>query len=247
MIKVTRIEKDGQLVWEKNNRFIAVIVTTEFVMNLETLNVYEESNTLWFKAGTEERVEKMIASQTKLIEAGTLIPYRVFSETPMYEGQDQDRKVNEDGSLGEEMGRYSQSKLGLPEKALTMNRTFITPAFAKVNADAISSTVATSSLKDDTSLLKETEVYKETIHKNNNIDHYNQYFEEEKKERLRKVEDEKSYSWIKSIFFLFGLLFVLMIFFGALNGVGEFLSSIPWYLNIVLTIGLVYVISKIIG
>ncbi|SDS18265.1 hypothetical protein SAMN05216503_2237 [Polaribacter sp. KT25b] len=38
-----------------------------------------------------------------------------------------------------------------------------------------------------------------------------------------------------------------MIFFGALNGVGEVLSSIPWYLNIVLTIGGVYVIAKIIG
>tara|TARA_R110001592_G_scaffold363302_1_gene683510 strand:+ start:4442 stop:5185 length:744 start_codon:yes stop_codon:yes gene_type:complete len=247
MIKVKRIEKEGQLVWEKNNRFTAVIVTTEFVMNIETLNEYEESNTLWFKAGTEARLEKMIASQIKLIEAGTLVPFRVFSETPMYEGQEQDRKINADGSLGEEIGRYSQSKLGLPEKAMIMNRTIITPAFAKVNADAISSTVATSSIKDDTSLLKETEVYKETIHKNNNVDHYNQYFEEEKKERQRKVEDEKSYSWVKSIFFLFGLLFVLMIFFGALNGVGEVLSSIPWYLNIVLTIGGVYVIAKIIG
>ncbi|SDS18291.1 hypothetical protein SAMN05216503_2238 [Polaribacter sp. KT25b] len=202
MIKITRIEKEGQLVWEKNNRFTAVIVTTEFVMNLETLNEYQESNTLWFKAGTEARLEKMVATQIKLIEAGALVPYRVFSETPMYEGQEQDRKINADGSLGEEIGRYSQSKLGLPEKAMVMNRTFITPAFAKVNADAIRSTVATSSLKDDAPIiLEETEVYKETIHKNNNVDHYNQYFEEEKKERQRKVEDEKSYSWVKSIFF----------------------------------------------
>ena len=137
-IETRRIEKDGQLVWEKNGKFSAGIVATSFVMNLETLNEYEESNTLWFKAGTEARLEKLVASQTKLIEAGTLVPYRVFSETPMYEGQEQDRKINADGSLGEEMGRYSQSKLGLPEKALVMNRTFITvePVEKKVAIEA---------------------------------------------------------------------------------------------------------------
>jgi hypothetical protein len=96
MIKITRFVKDGQLVWEKNGRFSEGIVTTAFVMNLETLNEYEESNTLWFKAGTEERLDKMIKFQTKLIENGTLVPYRVFSETPIYDGQEQDRKVNED-------------------------------------------------------------------------------------------------------------------------------------------------------
>jgi hypothetical protein len=68
----------------------------------------------------------MIKSQTKLIEAGTLVPYRVFTEEPSYEGHEMDRKVNNDGSLGESMGRYSQSKLGLPAKALELNRTFVT-------------------------------------------------------------------------------------------------------------------------
>ena len=125
-IETRRIEKDGQLVWEKNGRVSAGVVTTSFVMNLETLNEYEESNTLWFKAANEARLEKMVASQRKLIEAGTLVPYRVYTEEPSYEGQEMDRKINADGSLGESMGRYSQSKLGLPEKALIMNRTFIT-------------------------------------------------------------------------------------------------------------------------
>jgi hypothetical protein len=244
MIKVTRIEKEGQNIWEKNGLFSGCIKTTSESFDSETgfMNVATHMN--WVKGNSEAVVERMITSVSSMIETGKLVPFRVFSLTPIYAGQKEDINPQTNAPLG----RYSQSRLGTADKALEMDRTFITPAFAKVNADAIRSTDATSLLKDDTSmLLEETEVYKEDIHKNNNIDHYNQYFEEEKKERLRKVEDEKSYSWVKSIFFLFGLLFVLMIFFGALNGVGEVLSSIPWYLNIVLTIGGVYVIAKIIG
>ncbi len=243
MIKVTRIEKDGQTIWEKNGLFSGCIKTTSESFDPETGFMNVDTHMNWVKGNSEDLVERMITNVSKMIENGKLVPFRVFSLTPIYAGQEEDINPQTEAKLG----RYSQSRLGTPEKALEMDRTFITPAFAKVNADAIRSKVATSSLKDDTSLLKETEVYKETIHTNNNVDHYSQYFEEENKESLRKVEDEKSYSWVKSIFFLFGLLFVLMIFFGALNGVGEVLSSIPWYLNIVLTIGGVYVIAKIIG
>jgi hypothetical protein len=94
------------------------------------------------------------------------------------------------------MGRYSQSKLGLPAKTLAMNRALIKPTFAKVNDDVIRSTVATSSLKDDTSmLLEEIEVCNETIHKSYNVDKNRQYFEKEKKVRHREVEEvEKGYS-----------------------------------------------------
>ena len=244
MIKVTRIEKEGQNIWKKNGLFSGCIKTTSESFDPETgfMNVVTHIN--WVKGNSEEVVERMITSVSKMIETGKLVPYRVFSLTPIYTGQEEDINPQTQALLG----RYSQSRLGTQAKALEMDRTFITPTLAKVNVDMARSKVATSSLEDNTSmLLEETKVYKETIHKNNNVDHHNQYFEEEKKERQRKVEDEKSYSWVKSIFFLFGLLFVLMIFFGALNGVGEVLSSIPWYLNIVLTIGGVYVIAKIIG
>lgn len=243
MIKVTRFEKDGETIWVKGSKFSGCIKTTSESFDSETGFMNVDTHINWVKGNSEEVVERTITNVSKMIETGKLVPYRVFSLTPIYAGQEEDINPQTNAPLG----RYSQSRFGTPDKALEMDRTFITPAFAKVNPDAISSTVATSSIKDDTSLLKETEVYKETIHKNNNVDHYNQYFEEEKKERQRKVEDAKSYSWVKSIFFLFGLLFVLMIFFGALNGVGEVLSNIPWYLNIVLTIGGVYVIAKIIG
>ena len=137
-VETKRIDVNGQTVWEKNNKFSAGVVVTAFVMNLETLNEYQESNTLWFKASTEERLEKMVSAQTKLIEKGAIVAYRVFSETPMYEGQEMDMKINADGSLGEEMDRYSQSNLGLPEKALVMNRTFITvePIVKKIAIEA---------------------------------------------------------------------------------------------------------------
>jgi hypothetical protein len=246
MIKITRFEKDGQKIWKNDGIFSGCIKATSESFDLETWSENVTTHMNWIKGNSEEIVERTIGIVTKQIEAGNLVPYRVFSETPLYEGQEEDINPTTQAKLG----RYSQSRLGTPEKALEMDRKFITVE-VKLTAEPIKvevsrSKVTTSSLKDDTSiLLEETEVSKETIHKNYNADKNNQYFEEEKKGRLRK-EEEKGYSWVKLIFFLFGLLFVLMIFFGALNGIGEVLSSIPWYLNIVLTIGGVFVIAKII-
>lgn len=242
MIKITRFEKDGQKIWENDGIFSGCIKATSESFDLETWSENVVTHMNWIKGNTEEIVERTIDTVTKMIEDGKLVPYRVFSETPMFEGQTEDVNPTTDAKLG----RYSQSRLGTPSKALEMDRKFIISALAKVNTEVSRFRDETSSLKDDTSiLLEETEVSKETIHKNYNADKNNQYFEEEKKGRLRK-EEEKGYSWVKLMFFLFGLLFVLMMFFGALNGIGEVLSSIPWYLNIVLTIGGVFVIAKII-
>ena len=92
---------------------------------------------------------------------------------------------------------------------------------------------------DVSMLLVDTNAVNKTNNKYNEI-------VREKVESFRQLENGKSYTWVKVILFLFGLLFVSMILSGAINGVSKVLSSIPWYVNLILTIGGIYVFTKLI-
>jgi len=135
-MEVTRFEKDGQKIWEKNGIFSGCIKATQETFNPETGFVNVTTHMNWVKANSEEVVERMITSVSSMIETGKLVPFRVFSLTPIYAGQEED--INPQTEV--KLGRYSQSRLGTPAKALEMDRTFIEVevpvAKVKVEAEA---------------------------------------------------------------------------------------------------------------
>ena len=88
MIKVTRFEKDGETIWVKDSKFSGCIKTTSESFDPETGFMNVDTHINWVKGNSEEVVERMITSVSKMIETGKLVPYRVFSLTPIYAGQD---------------------------------------------------------------------------------------------------------------------------------------------------------------
>jgi len=133
-MNVERFEKDGQTIWEKNGLFSGCIKAVSETFNPESGFVNVATHMNWVKGNSEEVVERMITSVSKMIETGKLVPYRVFSLTPIFAGQEEDINPQTEAKLG----RYSQSRLGTPDKALEMDRTFIEvePVVAKVAIEA---------------------------------------------------------------------------------------------------------------
>jgi hypothetical protein len=121
-MEVTRfVAEDGQSVWEKNELHSACIKSKVDTFDPKTGFVAETTHMTWVKARSVELVEKTITNVIKMLKAGTLVPYKTFSTTPMYPGQDED--INP--STGVALGRYSESQLGTPTEALEMDRKFI--------------------------------------------------------------------------------------------------------------------------
>lgn len=120
-MNVERFEKDGQTIWEKNGIFSGCIKATQETFNPENGFVSETKHMNWVKGNSEEIVERTITNVSKMIETGKLVPFRVFSLTPIYAGQEED--INPQTEV--KLGRYSQSRLGTQAKALEMDRTFI--------------------------------------------------------------------------------------------------------------------------
>lgn len=126
-MKVIRFTtEEGQNIWEKamengSSIFSGALHVTNEIFNPMTMFVSEEKFMLWIKANSLELVEKHINAVLKQVEKGILVPYRVFSETPFYEGQPQD--VHQ--GTGLDMNRYSDTRLGTPKQALENHRQFI--------------------------------------------------------------------------------------------------------------------------
>lgn len=125
-----RFEKDGQTIWERGDVVSGCIKTTSEAFDPETGFVAETKHMNWIKGKSEDIVERTITGVTKMIQDGELVPYRVFTEEPAYDGHEEDINPTTNAKLG----RYSQSRLGTPAKALEMDRKFITvEAKAPVN------------------------------------------------------------------------------------------------------------------
>jgi len=125
-----RFIKDDQTVWSKDTivngqpRTIvsACIEIIDEVLNPTTLFVAEEKSMVWIKGNSEELVTKTINSVIKQVNSGVMKPYRAFSETPFYEGQDED--INPTTELP--LGRFSQVRLCLANEHAGLHRQFIT-------------------------------------------------------------------------------------------------------------------------
>lgn len=126
-MKAKRFAKeDGQKVWSKeteNGTVVSVCIeVVEETLDLTTLFTREEKNMVWLKGNSEELVERQATAVMNQINTGKLKAYRQFSETPFYEGQEQDINPTTEQPLG----RYSQVRLCLPEDHARLHRQFVT-------------------------------------------------------------------------------------------------------------------------
>jgi hypothetical protein len=124
-----RFSKDDQTVWSKDaivngeprTVVSACVEVIDEVLNPVTLFVTEEKSMVWIKGNSEELVDKTINSVIKQINSGAIKPYRAFSETPFYDGQDEDINPTTEVALG----RFSQVRLCPADKHASLHRQFI--------------------------------------------------------------------------------------------------------------------------
>ena len=132
-IKVVRFEKEGQSIWEKvmeagGTIFSGAIQVAKNVLNPETLFVSEEKFMLWIKANNADLLEETIKSVLAKVNAGMLVPYRMFSETPTHDKHEMDTNPN----TGESMNRYSVTRIGTPKVALENHRQYMEVSLEEV-------------------------------------------------------------------------------------------------------------------
>lgn len=131
------VKEDGQKVWSKeteNGTVVSVCIeVVEETLDLATLFTREEKNMVWLKGNSEELVERQATAVMNQIQAGKLKAYRQFSETPFYEGQEQDINPTTEQPLG----RYSQVRLCLPEDYNRLHRQFVTTEIVVAETPAV--------------------------------------------------------------------------------------------------------------
>ena len=133
------VDKDGKSVWtSENNDITSVCVeVNEESLDMNTLFVREEKSLVWLKGNSVEAVTRNQEAVITSINKGLIRPYRAFSETPFYDGQEQDINPSTNAVLG----RYSQVRLCPADQHATLHRQFVTVAKAvvaeqpKVSAD----------------------------------------------------------------------------------------------------------------
>jgi enoyl reductase-like protein len=123
--------KDDQSVWSKDledGRTITSVCVevTDEVLNMNTLFTQVEKSMVWLKGSDEAVVLKQQDAVIKAINKGQIKPYRAFSETPFYEGQEED--INP--TTEEPLGRYSQVRLCPADKHADLHRQYVVPTVA---------------------------------------------------------------------------------------------------------------------
>ena len=119
-------DANDQSVWSKelnngNTQTSVCIEVNDETLDFNTGYVREEKSLVWIKGMSVEAVTRQQEAVIKMINSGTVKPYRSFSKTPFYEGQTED--VNP--STGETLGRYSQVKLCPADQHVALHRQYV--------------------------------------------------------------------------------------------------------------------------
>lgn len=133
-----RFIKDEQSVWSKDTEvngvektiYSACVEVNEESIDMVTLFVREEKSMVWIKGNSEKVVDNTVDSIISQINKGVIKPYRAFSETPFYNGQEED--INPTTQVN--LGRYSQIRLCPAAQHTTLHRQFVTLETIPVNA-----------------------------------------------------------------------------------------------------------------
>jgi hypothetical protein len=108
------------------------------VLDLNTGYIREEKSLVWLKGMSSEVVLRQQENVIKMVNNGTLKPFRAFSKTPFYDGQEEDINPQTEAKLG----RYSQVRLCPADQHATLHRQYVTvatapPAVAETEQPAI--------------------------------------------------------------------------------------------------------------
>jgi len=128
-------EKDGQTVWPINTAdgkeiFSVCVEVNSETLDLQTLFVREEKSMVWLKANSEATAINQQKAVITAVNKGILTPYREFSKTAFYDGQEED--INP--TTEEKLGRYSQVKLCPADKHAELHRQYVVPTVVAVDA-----------------------------------------------------------------------------------------------------------------
>lgn len=136
------VDKDNQSLWSKETAegktiHSVCIEVTDTTLDLETLFERTEKLLVWIKSEDQASLLNTQNEKIQQINAGIFKPYRKFSKTPFYNGQEQD--VNP--STGALLGRYSEVKLCVAAKHAELHRQYVVlenaTVVAKVAEEAI--------------------------------------------------------------------------------------------------------------
>lgn len=119
-------DANDQSVWSKelnngNTQTSVCIEVNDETLDFETGYVREEKSLVWIKGMSVDAVTRQQESVIKMINSGTVKPYRSFSKTPFYEGQAEDINPSTQASLG----RYSQVKLCPADQHTALHRQYV--------------------------------------------------------------------------------------------------------------------------
>lgn len=125
------VDTENNSVWTKELTDGRTQTSVCVEVNDETLDlvsgyVREEKSLVWIKAMSTEVATRQQEAVIKMINGGTLKPYRAFSKTAFYEGQTEDINPTTEVALG----RYSQVRLCPAEQHSALHRQYVTVATA---------------------------------------------------------------------------------------------------------------------
>ena len=123
------VDANNQSVWTKDLEDGRVQTSVCVEVNDESLDfttgyVREEKSLVWIKGMSTESVTRQQESVVKMINSGTIKPYRAFSKTPFYEGQSED--INP--STEQPLGRFSQVRLCPADQHASLHRQYVVNA-----------------------------------------------------------------------------------------------------------------------
>lgn len=118
--------KDGQDVWSKeleDGRTInsVCIEVNDSTLDMVTLFERSEKSMVWLKGENADSLVKQQDSVITQINKGVIKPYRAFSETPFYEGQEEDINPSNEAKLG----RFSQIRLCTADQHPALHRQYV--------------------------------------------------------------------------------------------------------------------------
>ena len=146
---IIRLEKEGKTVWKNTSGVSGCLRVETQAFSVEQMRNTKETFMAWIKSFDEESLDATIDMVEANIKNGTYVMYKVFSKTPFYVKSDgtpqqKDRRGTDDGTLGEEMDRYSQTLMGSKADAGRLHRTTIVPALEQATKDAVNAPPVTT-------------------------------------------------------------------------------------------------------
>ena len=122
------VKEDGQDVWSYETSNGETYNTVGIEVTEEGFSIVDgiprptiERNIVWVGHNNVELLKRQQQAMIDAVNSGKLRAYRAYSDTPFYNGQEQD--INP--STGEKLGRYSQARMCTPENYLSVHRQFV--------------------------------------------------------------------------------------------------------------------------